>query len=162
MARCGPARHGMARRGRYGVGGRLGTVRQIIDSIESPRTIRGVAGEKFTIKVICRTEGEGSNYLYLELLKDGVSIGEGRTPEPVAPNMQVTWTGEIELLKTIPNGTTLYFTVQSGHLEAETKVRDDTRDFSILVKRWAIPLWMVAVGLAVPLVMVGGWATLRR
>ena len=137
-------------------------VRQLIDSIDAPETIKGVAGERFTIKIICHTEGEGSNYLYLEVLVGGVSIGEGRTPEPVAPNMQVTWTGEIELLKTIPNGTTLHFTVRSGHLEDETKVQDDTRNFSILVKRWAIPLWMVAVGLAVPLVMVGGWATLRR
>ena len=137
-------------------------VRQLIDSVEAPGTIRGEAGERFGIKIICHTEGDGESYLYLELLERGELIGEGRTDKPIGPNMRITWTGEIELLKTIPNGTTLHFTVRSGHLEDGTKVQDDTRDFSILVKRWAIPLWMIAVGLAVPLVMVGGWVTLRR
>ena len=140
----------------------MGTVRQLIDSVEAPKTIKGVAGEKFTIRVICHTEGTEENYLYLELLVGGVSIGEGRTDTPVGPDKTVTWTGEIEVLKEIPNGTTLYFTVRSGHLEDETKVQDDTRDFSILVKRWAIPLWMIVAGLAAPLVVIGGWATLRR
>ena len=138
-------------------------VRQLIDSIEAPETIRGVPGEKFGFKVICHTEGDGENYLYLELLESGVPIGEGRSDEPVGPDMIVTWTGEIEILKELPNGATLYFTVQSGHLEDETKVRDDTRDFRVLVRRrWAVPLWAIAAAVAVPLVMVGTWTALRR
>ena len=137
-------------------------VRQLIDYVEVPETIKGVPGEKFVIKVICHTEGTGENYLYLEVLERGVPIGEGRTDEPVGPDKTITWTGEIEILREIPNGTTLYFTARAGHLEDETKVRDDTRDFSILVKRLEIPLWLLAVGLAVPLVMIGGWAAIRR
>lgn len=136
-------------------------VTQLIDSIEAPETIRGAAGERFTVKVITHTEGDGESYLYIGFLEDTVPIGEGVHDTPIGPGVQVTWTVEFELVRTVEDGTTLLYTARVGHLEDETRVQDDSRGFSVLVRR-GLPSWVPLAIAAGAVLVVGGLIATRK
>jgi len=129
-------------------------VKFLIDKVEYPTTIRGRKDEKFTIKVIGHTEGDGENYIYLELWVNGVKLVDVTSEEPVSPDQSVEVTIELTVLEDLPRGLTLSFDVYSGHLVDKEKVRDDSESFAITVTR-PIPWWLIAVGVGVPLVAIG-------
>ena len=136
-------------------------VHQRIVRIEYPERIRGEPGEQFEIKVLTRTEGEGENYLYCELLVEEAKA-QGETDNPVPPGHDLTWACRVEVLRELPHGYTIHFEVRVGHLENTAKIQDDARAFTVTVVKplWErVPLWVWGIGLGVPLVVI---ATLRK